>query len=245
MDEISTDGLTYSTIGAARPDAAPVPGLRARTQRIRVGEGDVLWERAVAVVSGWAIKTAIGFTVEPDDAQVVLGRDYDTTYHRGFIHQFEPVRVVWIAEEPDCRGFGYGTRVGHPITGEECFLVERDPDGTVWLVVRTVSRVSGGRWRWLWPGIRIAQPYFQRAYARSAMRLIVETDEPLPGLRGMRRGLVSDGPSGVEGISRLGYGLGGPEKTPFDDPPQEPVELDPAELPWELRGDEREEASGE
>lgn len=244
MDAVTAEGLTYDTLGVARPGAVVPPGLRARTQRIRLGDGDELWRRSVEVVSGWRIKTAIGFRVDPDDAVVALGRDYDTTFHRGLIHQDEPVRVVWIAAEPDRRGFGYGTRDGHPITGEECFLVERDADGVVWLVVRTVSRVSGGRWRWLWAGIRIAQPYFQRAYARSAVRLIVETDDPLPGMRGMRRGLVGDGPSGVDGIARLGYGMGS-GKGPFDDPPAEAVELDPDELPWELRGGEGERRSPE
>ncbi|PZQ88304.1 MAG: hypothetical protein DI534_12665 [Leifsonia xyli] len=244
MERVPSSGLSYAELGIARPDAAVPRGLRARTQRIRLGEGEALWVRAGEVVSGWAIKTSIGFTVEPPDERVVLGRDYDTTFHRGFIHQFEPVRVVWVADESDRHGFGYGTRIGHPITGEECFLVERDPDGTVWLVVRTVSRVSGGRWRWLWPGIRIAQPYFQRAYARSAVRLIVETDAPLPGMRGLRRGLVGDGPSGMDGIARLGYGMG-PGKGPFDDPPEEAADLDPETLPWELRTDEGEQRSPE
>jgi uncharacterized protein (UPF0548 family) len=238
MSTVSSEGLTYDTVGIARPGAETPRGLRARTQRIRLGEGSALWERAVDVVSGWAIKTSIGFTVDPDDERVVLGGDYDTTYRSGIIRQFEPVRVVWIADEPGLRGFGYGTRAGHPVTGEECFLVERDLAGVVWLVVRTVSRVSDGRWRWLWLGIRAGIPIFQRRYARSAVRLIVETDAPLPGMRGLRHGLVGPGSSPVDGIARLGYGMN-PQPGPFDDPPAEPVELDPdAELPWELRGDE-------
>ncbi|AYF96870.1 DUF1990 family protein [Protaetiibacter intestinalis] len=236
MDAVSTESLTYDTLGMARPGAAVPRGFRGRTQRIRLGEGPALWERAVAVVSGWRIKTAIGFTVEPDDAVATLGRDYDTEYRSGRIRQFEPVRVVWIADGADRRGFGYGTRLGHPVTGEECFLVERDADGAVWLVVRTVSRVSGGRWRWLWLGVRVGIGVFQRRYAESAVRLITGGEE-LPGMRRMRRQLVGDGASDVEGIARLGYGMN-PERGPFDAPPAEPVELDDASLPWELRDPE-------
>lgn len=234
---MSIEGLTYETVGIARPGSPTPRGLRERTQRIRLGEGDALWRRAVPVVSGWRIKTAIGFTIDPGDERVVLGRDYDTSYRSGLIRQFEPVRVVWIADEPDRRGFGYGTRLGHPVTGEECFLVEHDPDGTVWLIVRTVSRVSGGRWRWLWLGVRIGIRIFQRRYAASAVRLILGEDAALPGLRGARRRMVGDGPSGVEGIAKLGYGMN-PQRGPFDEPPAEPVELDADALPWELRDDE-------
>ncbi|RQP11335.1 MAG: DUF1990 domain-containing protein [Microbacteriaceae bacterium] len=237
------EGLSCSAVGMSRPDAVVPRGFRVRARRIRLGEGDALWRRAVDVVSGWRIKTAIGFEVSPDDDRVVAGRDYDTTYRSRLVRQFEPVRVVWVAEEAALRGFGYAMRPGHPLTGEECFLVERDVDGVVWLVVRSVTRVSRGRWRWLAPGVRIGVRVFQRRYAESAVNLILGTDAPLPGVRGMRRRMVGDGPSDVEGIARLGYGMG-PGRGPFDRPPAEPVELDGDELPWELRGDEDESSSG-
>jgi uncharacterized protein (UPF0548 family) len=54
-----------------------------------------------------------------------------------------PVRVVRVVDEPDRRGFVYGTLPGHPETGEEAFLVERDADGT-WIKVRAFSRPA--RW---------------------------------------------------------------------------------------------------
>ncbi|QNO36662.1 DUF1990 domain-containing protein [Protaetiibacter sp. SSC-01] len=235
-------GLTYSEVGMSRPGAEVPPGFRVRERRIRLGEGDALWKRAVAVVSGWRIKTAIGFEVVPDDERVVAGRYYDTTYRSRLVRQFEPVRVVWVAEEPRMRGFGYGTRPAHPLTGEECFLVERDADGAVWLITRTVTRVSRGPWRWLAPAVRAGVRIFQRRYAESAVRLILGTDAPLPGLRRARRRMVGEGPSGVDGIARLGYGLG-PAPGPFDRPPEEPVELDADELPWELRGGESDSSS--
>ncbi|SIP67631.1 hypothetical protein BN9982_740001 [Mycobacterium tuberculosis] len=30
-----------------------------------------------------------------------------------------PCRVVYVIDEPDVRGFGYGTLPGHPVSGEE------------------------------------------------------------------------------------------------------------------------------
>lgn len=244
VDDVSADGLNYAPVGIARAGADAPHGMRARTQRIRLGEGDAIWQRATAVVSGWAIKKQLRFTITPHDESVVLGRDYDTRFGVGALRLLEPVRIVWVEDEGELRGFGYGTRTGHPITGEECFLVERDPQGTVWLVVRTVSRVSRGRWILLWPGIRILQPYFQRWYARAAVRLVTESDEPLPGMRGFRRGLVGSGPESVGGIAKFGYGMN-PDRGPFDQPPAEPAELDPDALPWELRGDAEQPPAGE
>lgn len=61
-------------------------------------------------------------------------------------------------------------------------------------------------------------------------------DDALPGFRRTRRDLVGGAPDRVDGIARLGYGFGGPAG-PFDAPPSEQIELDPDELPWELRGD--------
>lgn len=236
--------LTYPLEGMSRPGERPPTGFRVGDRRVRLGAGDELWSRAAGIVDGWAVKKGTGFAVSPDDARVEAGRDYATRFGVGALRLLEPVRVVWIAVEPDRRGFGYGTLPGHPLRGEECFLVERDPDGSVWFRTRTVSRVAGAWWP-LWAGIRLIQPLMQRGYARSAARLAAGTGRPeaapeaLPGFRSTRRALVGDEPDRVGGIARLGYGMGGPAG-PFDAPPEEPVELDESELPWELggRGDE-------
>jgi uncharacterized protein (UPF0548 family) len=67
----------------------------------------------------------------------------------------EPVEVVYTVDEPERHGFAYGTMLGHPLAGEELFLVERR--GTeVWLHIRSFSRVAGP-WRTLTPLIRVMQ----------------------------------------------------------------------------------------
>ena len=175
MNEPATDGLNYAPVGIARPGAEAPAGLRVREQRIRLGEGDAIWQRAVAVVSGWAIKKQLHFTIDPDDETRGARSRLRHAVRIRRVRLLEPVRIVWVEQQENLRGFGYGTRAGHPITGEECFLVERDAAGAVWLIVRTVSRVSRGRWILLWPGIRIMQPYFQRAYARAAVRLVTRS----------------------------------------------------------------------
>ena len=40
-----------------------------------------------------------------------------------------PCRIVWVVDEPDAFGFGYGTLRGHPDEGEESFVVRGGPGG--------------------------------------------------------------------------------------------------------------------
>ena len=54
-----------------------------------------------------------------------------------------PVRVVSIIDEPDRKGFAYGTLDGHPLSGEESFVVERTPDGSVKGCPVRCARVPG------------------------------------------------------------------------------------------------------
>ena len=61
----------------------------------------------------------------------------------GPVRVVAPVRVVYVVDSADRRGFAYGTLPGHPECGEERFLVSLDVDGT-WLEIRAFSRP--GRW---------------------------------------------------------------------------------------------------
>ena len=60
-----------------------------------------------------------------------------------------PVRVVYVIDGPDRRGFAYGTLPGHPESGEEAFLVERRPDGTVWCRITAFSGQRAGWPSWV------------------------------------------------------------------------------------------------
>jgi uncharacterized protein (UPF0548 family) len=66
-----------------------------------------------------------------------------------------PCRVVYVIDEPNRTGFAYGTLPGHPVAGEELFLVQRLHDGRVIFTVKafskpatTLARVAGPLTRW-------------------------------------------------------------------------------------------------
>jgi uncharacterized protein (UPF0548 family) len=79
----------------------------------------------------------------------------------------EPVRVVAVVDQPARRGFSYGTLSGHPVSGEEAFVVHHSPDGRVWLTLRSLTRPGDGAWRWAFPLILIAQRHYRGRYLRA------------------------------------------------------------------------------
>ncbi len=75
-----------------------------------------------------------------------------------------PVRVVYQVDEPGRRGFAYGTRPGHPVSGEESFVVEHRADDSVWVVVRAFSRGSTWYYRLGAPVVRAVQTRSLKRY---------------------------------------------------------------------------------
>lgn len=176
--------VTYGAVGASQaPDllAFPPAGFRPLERRARIGHGEERWRFAVLQVLSWGVKRRSGFHVDPIASGVagagpgsrserVFSPDGFELVHPGdtamlrFGRLLEPVRVVFVIDEPDRQGFGYGTLEGHPLCGEESFVVERRADGSVWLVVRSFSRPSTRMWMILAPAVRLAQGILTRRY---------------------------------------------------------------------------------
>lgn len=124
----------------------------------------------------WGVKTRSGFDVLSTsarslvDLEVATGRDYTLVARIGPLRLREPVRVVDVVDLPDRRGFAYGTRPGHPVSGEEAFIVHRAPDETVWLTLRSLTRTARGWRRALFPVALLAQPFYRRRYQAALRR---------------------------------------------------------------------------
>lgn len=98
--------------------------------------------------------------VSPGDRVIVTARVFSLTV-------VEPVEVVAVVEEPDRVGFAYRTLPGHPVSGEEAFIVHRQGD-VVRLTVRSLTRAAPQQpWRALYPLLRVAQLVARRRYLRS------------------------------------------------------------------------------
>jgi uncharacterized protein (UPF0548 family) len=171
---LSQRHLTYDAVGTTLASgAAAVPaGYRGYEKTVNVGDGLARWEFASTAVLLWGVKTRSGFTVVADrpsehDPQVILNQRYWLTARVGPFHVREPIQVVAVIDEPDRKGFAYGTLSGHPVSGEEAFIVNRNPDDSVSLTIRSLTQHTTGAWRAVGPAVAFAQRCYRRRYLRA------------------------------------------------------------------------------
>jgi uncharacterized protein (UPF0548 family)/ligand-binding SRPBCC domain-containing protein len=141
-------------------------GFRRSEVSALIGRGDHVWESAARDVLRWAVKTRSGFSVD-DARKVVPGAEQTIIARVAGVAIREPVHVARVVETPTRVGFSYRTRAGHPVSGEEAFIVHRDGDD-VFLTVRSLTAPARTQpWRALYPLLRIAQRVARRRYLRA------------------------------------------------------------------------------
>jgi uncharacterized protein (UPF0548 family) len=152
------EGLTYRPIGATRGDLPEGFAKLRRTRRVGQGRDD--FEAAAEAVMRWEAQRVLGVRVDAPE-RVTAGAELRAHLGLGPLAITAPARVVYVVDEPRRRGFAYGTLPGHPVSGEESFVVELLPDDTVLFTVSAYSRPA----RWF---TRLAGPVgrsFQRVMA--------------------------------------------------------------------------------
>lgn len=149
-------------------DPWPPSGREYRRSEVTalLGRGDLVWQRAADEVLRWKVKTASGFAVDAPGPVSPGARVVVTAHPLGFT-VVEPVEVVSVVQEAARIGFSYRTLPGHPVDGEEAFIVHRRGDD-VHLTIRSLTRAASQQpWRLLFPLVLIAQRVVQRRYRRA------------------------------------------------------------------------------
>lgn len=78
-----------------------------------------------------------------------------------------PIRVVQLIDDQRRRGFVVGTMRGHPLSGEESFVIEQTDDGAVWINYRVFWRPGGAGWRLVKPLLALLQRQYATRYLRA------------------------------------------------------------------------------
>ena len=149
--------LTYPEVGATG-DVLP-PGYRHVRRVNHLGHGDDVFQRAGARLLSWDMHRRAGLIVDASTPHVTVGATVRLGWALGPFRIWAPCRVVWVADDPDERGFAYGTLAGHAERGEERFVVHRSGDDQVWLTITAFSRPV----RWF---SRLGGPVAQRVQDR-------------------------------------------------------------------------------
>ncbi len=161
--------LTYPEVGATAGTLPP--GYRHLRRSTVLGSGDAVFERTSAAVLDWQVQRRSGIDVQAADRSLALGDVVRLRIGVGAFRLGAPAQVVGIVDEPDARGFAYGTLPGHPERGEESFTVRRRPGGEVRLEIVAFSRPA----RWY---SRLGAPLTRLAQDRMTERYLAALREP-------------------------------------------------------------------
>ena len=135
LSDLAAQPLTYSEVGAT---AGPLPtGYHHLQKSAVIGSGRSRFGEAADKGMRWGMLRGAGLRVEATTEVAAVGSE--VIVHLGPLRA--PCRVVYVIDEPEVRGFAYGTLPGHPESGEERFVVRYDPvTAAVYAEVSSFSR---------------------------------------------------------------------------------------------------------
>ena len=182
--------FTYGAVGATA--GTPPSGYVVDRTRTRLGEGESVYQSAVAALRrwrqfdlGWVAAWPADTPVRAGEVVAVAGRAFGNWW-------VNACRIVYVVDEPgpiSRFGFAYGTLPAHVESGEERFLVEWDQaGGRVWYDILAFSLPRHVLTRLGYPVVRRLQKRFGRDSAAAMRRATappVETgtkaaDDPPP-----------------------------------------------------------------
>jgi uncharacterized protein (UPF0548 family) len=164
-DRLAEARFTYSEVGAT---AVELPARYHHLSRsVMIGRGEQVFADAAIAVAAWQVQLRAGLTVSASartakpDTVAILGMGI------GPLRVGAPCRVVYAVDQPQRKGFAYGTLPGHPESGEEAFIVEHRDDDTVRFTVTAFSRPSTAVATIAGPAGRLIQSWITNRYLRS------------------------------------------------------------------------------
>lgn len=131
LREVESAPFSYAEIGATRDLYRPEGFLNYDHNRVELGRGAVVWERAKAAVRSWKMFEHELTQIFWPDTPILVGSNIGVLAHHLGFHSLNATRIVYVLDEPRRFGFGYGTLREHAESGEETFLVEWDESSDV------------------------------------------------------------------------------------------------------------------
>jgi uncharacterized protein (UPF0548 family) len=159
LSELAALPLTYAEVGAT---AGPLPaGYHHVKKSAVIGQGRRRFEEAAEAGMRWGMLRGAGLKVEATAEVAAVGSE--VIVRLGPVGA--PCRVVYVVDEPDRRGFAYGTLPGHAESGEELFVVRYDPaTDEVYAEVKAFSRHATWWSRLAGPVTSLLQKVVTRRY---------------------------------------------------------------------------------
>lgn len=151
--------LTYSAVGTT---PVPQPGYLNRTRARTLGSSD--FDASTERLFSWRMHELAGLKVLASSPRAAEDVVAVMRLGVGRLSLRIPCRVIYVIEEPDRAGFAYGTLPGHPVSGEELFLLERRGEGRITFTITSFSAPATALARLAAPVTRAAQLLMTRRY---------------------------------------------------------------------------------
>ena len=175
--------FTYSAVGATA--TTPPVGYVVDRTRIKLGEGEPVFQSAIAALRrweqfrlGWVEAWSPDTPIQSGEVVAVMGRAIGLWW-------LNACRIVYVVDEsgPIRKfGFAYGTLPGHVESGEERFLIEwHRGENSVWYDILAFSRPNHFLTRLGYPMVRRTQKRFGRDSSASMLKAVRSGDEVTGG----------------------------------------------------------------
>jgi len=162
-----TEPVTYEHVGAT---AGELPAGFHHVRRAQLlGHGRERFEWAAQQVLTFQVQRRAGLDVASSAPEAAPGVVVLVGLRFGPLRVIAPCKVVATVDEPDTKGFAYGTLPGHPEHGEERFTVTIDGGDCVVLHIVAFSRPA--TW-WSRAGAPIASRIQRRTTTRYLNALV-------------------------------------------------------------------------
>jgi len=162
--------FSYREVGETHSEAAP-EGYNIDHNRVRLGDGEDVYLRAVAALRTWRHFDLGWVTIVPPKTPVEVGRIVAVQARTFGFWSLSAARIVYVIEDktPVKRfGFAYGTLPNHVECGEERFMIERREDDSVWYDLYAFSHPQH-------PLVRLGLPIarkLQRRFVRDSLAVM-------------------------------------------------------------------------
>ena len=171
LDELDAEDVTYDEVGCTFPERA-VDGFRCEHAEIHLGHGPMVFERAVEGLKTWKAHRLPGMKVVPSGRAIRSGDSVIVTLGSTSFALAVPCRIIKVIDDDHRWGFSYGTLPGHPVQGEESFVVSRSATGDVRFEITAISRPGLALVRLMGPIGRTGQSLATRGYQHSLQRFV-------------------------------------------------------------------------
>ncbi len=165
LERLRSAPLTYPEIGLTRANMPS--GYHHVGRTVSVGNGLDRFNEVAETLLGWRMHRGAGVLVRASAEPLVEGTVAVLRLGWGPVGVNAPVRVVYVVDEGDRKGFAYGTLPGDPESGEEAFMVDLRDDGRVTFTISAFSRPASMLARLGGPLSRGVQRWMTDRYLRA------------------------------------------------------------------------------